>query len=337
MSRARRIALLVLVSYVAFALLVALYGESPRFVALRLFEGSLGSGYGIAQVLYKATPILFCAVSFEITRRAGLFNVGAEGQLMLGSLVAAWIGASRATWPPLLGVLVVALAAASAGALVGAFAGWMRARLGAHEVLTTLVTSRVVEALVAYVLAHGAALPGTVRTQDLGEGARLPSLALLLPVFRGTAASLALVLALLLVAALPWWFARTSVGREMQLVGQGPTVCKIHGISVARRWIQAFALSGAAAALASTATVQGYKGYYEQGLGAGAGFAGLAVALVARGNPWAMLVTALVIGICEQGGLFANAYVPRELISVVIAVLLVVGSSGRLRGAPRAA
>lgn len=326
-----RAALLVLCAYAAFCLLVVAYGESPSFVALRVLEGSFGSGYAVAQVLYKATPILFCAVSFELTRRAGLFNVGAEGQVMLGSLAAAWVGARLPSWPPLLGVVVVALAAAMAGGALGAFAGWMRARFNAHEVLTTLVSSRVVEAFVAYVLAHGGSLPGTVRTPDLGSGTRLPSVALLADTFRGSAASLAFVLALGLSLLLPWWFERTSVGRETRLIGLGADVCAIHGVPVTRRWVQAFALGGAVAALTATATVQGYKGYYEQGLGAGAGFSGLAVALVAKGNPLAMIVTALAVGACEQGGLFANAYVPRELISVVIAVLLVVGSSERLR------
>lgn len=321
-----RVAALLGVAYLAFALLVVAFGENPGFVGLRLLEGTFGSAYGLAQVLYKATPILFCAASFEATRRAGLFNVGAEGQLVLGSFAAAWVGALVPVWPPLLGALLVAAAAAAAGGLLGAFAGWMRARFSAHEVLTTLVSTRIVEAFVAYALAHGAAMAGTVRTRDIGAGAHLPSLALLAPAFRGTAASLALVLALLCVGALPWLFRATAIGREIQLTGLGARVAAVHGVPVTRRWVQAFALSGALAGLCATATVQGYKGYFEQGLGAGAGFAGLAVALVARGKPGAMIATSLTLAALEQGGLFANAYVPRELMTVVLAVVLVAGS-----------
>ncbi len=326
MKRAYRFASLFLVAYVAFALLVVVFGENPGFVALRLLEGTFGSAYGASQVLYKATPILFCAAGFEATKRAGLFNVGAEGQLVLGSFAAAWVGALLPAWPPLLGAVLPMLAAALAGGLLGAFAGWMRARFEAHEVLTTLVSSRIVEALIAYLLAHGAAMPGTVRTASIGTGARLPSLALVSDAFRGTAASLALVLAVAVVFALPWAFRATSIGREIELTGLGPRVARIHGVPVAVRWVQAFALSGALAGLCATATVQGYKGYFEQGLGAGAGFSGLAVALVARGNPLGMIVTALILGALEQGGLFANAYVPRELMTVVVAVVLVVGA-----------
>lgn len=325
-ARLRHVGTLLAVAYLAFALLVVAFGENPAFVAARLFEGTFGSAYGLSQVLYKATPILFCAASFEATRRAGLFNVGAEGQLVLGSLAAAWIGAKLAVWPPLIGVLVVAAAAAGAGAILGAFAGWMRARFGAHEVLTTLVSTRVVEAFVAYVLAHGAALAGTVRTAEIGAGARLPSLVVFSAAFRGTAASLALGVALAAVCVLPWLFRSTTIGREIELSGLGAKVAERHGIPVQRRWIQAFALSGALAGLCATATVQGYKGYFEQGLGAGAGFSGLAVALVARGRAGAMIAMALVLGVLEQGGLFANAYVPRELMTVVVAVVLVVGS-----------
>lgn len=324
-TQVTRAASLVLVAYLAFAVLVVLFGENPGFVGLRVLEGTFGSGYGVAQVLYKATPILLCAASFEATRRAGLFNVGAEGQLVLGSFAAAWVGA-KLDWPPVLGAVIVMLAAAAAGGLLGAFAGWMRARFSAHEVLTTLVSSRIVEAFVAYALAHGAAMPGTVRTLDIAAGARLPSLALLSSSFRGTAASFALGIAVLAVLVLPWLFRSTAVGREIELTGLGARVAQVHGVPVTRRWVQAFALSGALAGLCATATVQGYKGYFEQGLGAGAGFSGLAVALVARGNPVAMIVMALTLGALEQGGLFANAYVPRELMTVVVAVVLVVGS-----------
>lgn len=326
MKSAQRFGALFLVAYAAFALLVVAFGENPAFIALRLLEGTFGSAYGASQVLYKATPILFCAASFEATRRAGLFNVGAEGQLVLGSFAAAWVGALLPAWPPGIGAVLPMLAAAGAGGLLGAFAGWMRARFDAHEVLTTLVCSRIVEALVAYLLAHGAALPGTVRSADIGAGARLPSLALLSSLFRGTAASFALVIAVVAVFVLPWAFRVTSIGREIELTGLGPKVAAIHGVPVSVRWVQAFALSGALAGLCATATVQGYKGYFEQGLGAGAGFSGLAVALVARGNPVGMLVMALVLGALEQGGLFANAYVPRELMTIVVAVVLVVGS-----------
>lgn len=335
-SRVARTALLILVAYLAFALLVVAFGENPGFVALRLLEGTFGSAYGVAQVLYKATPILFCAASFEATRRAGLFNVGAEGQLVLGSLAAAWVGALLPSWPPLLGAVVVGCAAAVAGGALGAFAGFLRARFSAHEVLTTLVSTRIVEAFVAYVLAHGAALAGTVRTRDIGLGARLPSLSLLSPAFRGTAASLALVVAVAAVLALPWLFRSTAIGREIELTGLGSKVASVHGVPVTRRWVQAFALSGALAGLSAMATVQGYKGYFEQGLGAGAGFAGLAVALVARGRPGAMIGMALVLGALEQGGLFANAYVPRELMTVVVAIVLVVGSRRPLEEPARA-
>jgi simple sugar transport system permease protein len=129
--------------------------------------------------------------------------------------------------------------------------------------------------------------------------------------------------ALVVAALASVWLARSRIGRETVLVGLSPRACAAERIPVARRVGGALLLSGAVAGLAALAPVLGYKGYYESGMGAGAGFGGIAVALLGRGNPVGLFLAALLFGTLEQGGLVINARVPMEVTTVLQGVVIV--------------
>jgi len=311
--------------WLALALLVWAYGEAPAAIAGQLLSGTWGMPYGIGQVLYKATPLLLTGVAVELALRAGLFNIGAEGQLAVAGLAVATLGAHlpRGTpaWLALPAVLAIAPLAGAAWAVVPAI---LRARFGAHEVISTIMMNRIADAAVGLALARGLAIPGTVRTPDVVPGARLPRLeALGLTSLHGSAVSFALPLAVVVAALAAVWLARSRVGREVVLVGLSPTACAAERIPVARRLAAALVLSGAVAGLAAVAPVLGYKGYFESGLGAGAGFGGIAVALLGRGHPVGLVLSALLFGTLEQGGLVINARVPMEVTTVLQGVIIV--------------
>jgi len=329
-SPQRRAALLATVAgiaagWLAFALLVWAYGESPREIAGQLVMGTWGMPYGVGQVLYKATPLLLTGVAVDLALRAGLFNIGAEGQLAVAGLVAASVGASlpmgTSAWLALPSVVAAALLAGGAWALIPAV---LRARFGAHEVISTIMMNRIADAAVGMGLARGLAVPGTVRTPDVVQGARLPRLeALGLASLHGSAVSLALPLALVVAVLVAGWLARSRIGRETILVGLSPSACAAERIPVARRIGGALVLSGAIAGLAALAPALGYKGYYESGMGAGAGFGGIAVAFLGRGHPVGLVLAALLFGTLEQGGLVINARVPMEVTTVLQGVVIV--------------
>jgi simple sugar transport system permease protein len=162
-----------------------------------------------------------------------------------------------------------------------------------------------------------------VRTPDVVASARLPSLESLgAGAFHGSAASLAFPLALAVGALVSAWLRRSRVGREVILVGLSPRACAAQRVPVGRRLGTALVLSGAIAGLAAVAPVLGYKGYFESGLGAGAGFGGIAVALIGRGHPVGLLLAALLFGTLEQGGLAINGRVPMEVAVVAQAVVI---------------
>jgi simple sugar transport system permease protein len=215
--------------------------------------------------------------------------------------------------------LGAAIATAAAVALTPAL---MRAHLGVHEIISTIMWNRIAEGLLPFVLV---ALLGatSLRTADLVVGASLPKLDRAFPPFAGSAASVAFPLAVVTAFAVHEALRRTRAGREMRWAGQNPEACRAEGIDVPRRLVQAMLLSGALAGAAMTGTVLGYKGYYELGLGTGMGFTGIAVALLGRGHPLGMVLAAVFFGTLQQAGLAINERVPKEAMDVLTACAIV--------------
>ncbi len=320
----------VFAAVIAFDVMVWLYGESPRAMALELLRGTWGTGYGVGQVLFKATPLLFAGLAVELAFRAKLFNVGVEGQLAVASLAVGVVGAHLGGLPGPLAWVVLALVAMLAGGLWALGPALLRARAGAHEVITTIVANRLSQIGITAALTAGLAAPGTVRTVDLAPSVRLPRLSVLSASFEGSAASFAAPLGVVVVALVLGLLPRTVFGRELRLLAQNPVACRAEKIAVERRMAQALVVSGALAGLGSLGTVLGYKGYYEQGLGAGAGFTGIAVAMLGRGRVVPLVFAALLFGTLAQGGLAINAHVPMEMMEVLSAiVVLVVAAADR--------
>jgi simple sugar transport system permease protein len=222
------------------------------------------------------------------------------------------------------------IVAAVAGTLWAAPAALLRVR-GAHEVISTILLNRVADALVGLLLGLGLAHQGSVRTADVAPHARLSRLSTYFPALEGSAASTAIAIAVVLVALILWVLPRTRAGREAELVAQNDEACRVEGIPVQWRRAQALLMSGGVAGLASLGTVLGYKGYFEQGLGAGAGFAGLAVAILGRGRLVGIVFAALLFGTLAQGGLAINAYVPGEVMEVIQGVVIVAVALGDAR------
>jgi ABC-type uncharacterized transport system permease subunit len=325
-------------AWIAFDLLVWAYGESPRALLVMLFSGTWGTAYGAAQVVYKATPLLFTGVAVDLALRAGLFNIGGEGQLAVGGLAAGVVGAALPPGvPAVVAVPVLLIVAMIAGAIWAAPPALLRARLGIHEVISTIMMNRIADVFVLFALGAGLAVKGTVRTGELPLHARVPRLDAVWPAVRGSAASLAVVLALGCALLLPWGFARMRLLRELALIGMNRVACAAERIPVGRRIVQAMLLSGGVAALASAATVLGYKGHFEAGLGAGAGFGGIAVAMLGRGSALGLVASALLFGTLEQGGLAINAHVPMESMQVLEGVIIVAVAlaDARVRAAAR--
>jgi simple sugar transport system permease protein len=303
-------------------LLILSFGESPAAVWTLLVKGTWGNAYGIGQVLYKATTLTCTGLAFALAGRAGLFNVGAEGQLAAGGFGAAVAGLLLPSSLP--AVVAVPLCVASAmvvGGLVGALPGALRARFGASEVIVTIMLNFIVLALLNWIVSAKLHLPETLRTPDIAVG-NVPRLADAFAMFRGSAVNFTLLFAVAAAAASWWYLFRTRSGYELRAVGLQPDAAEYGGVRVPRVLFVSMVLAGALAGLGGVNFVLGYKGYYEDGYAGGAGFLGIAVALVGRNHPFGILAAALLFATLSQGGLAVNAVVPKQLTDILTAAVI---------------
>jgi simple sugar transport system permease protein len=311
------------------AVFIRAIGQDPLAIYALMLRQSLGTGYGLGQTLFKATPLIFTGLAVALGFRAGLFNIGVEGQLYLGGFAAALTGAALADLPAPLLLPLALLAATAAGAGWGAIPGLLKARFGAHEVINTIMLNFIAFALVSFV---GRAVfePATVRTASVGAGAVIPRLDVLLPALRGSPVNLSLLLALLVAAGTGLLLFGTRLGYELRALGLNAPAAEYGGVPIGRTQVVAMALSGALAGLGGVNFVLGYKHYFELGFSAGAGFLGIAVALLGRNHPLGVVVAALFFGALSYGGLVINQQVPKELVEVLQALVILLAISAQV-------
>jgi simple sugar transport system permease protein len=303
-------------------LLILSFGEAPSTVFRLLVEGTWGNAYGIGQVLYKTTTLTCTGLAFALAGRAGLFNVGAEGQLAAGGFGAALLGMLLpAGTPALIAVPLCLLAAMLVGAGVGAVPGALRAKFGASEVIVTIMLNFIVLAFLNWIVSAKLHVPETLHTPPIAAG-MVPRFADSFAAFRGSAANFTIVFAVLAAVASWWYLFRTRSGYELRAVGLQPDAAEYGGVRVPRVLLVTMCLSGALAGLGGMNFVLGYKGYYEEGFAGGAGFLGIAVALVGRNHPFGILGAALLFATLSQGGLAVNAIVPKQLTDILTAVVI---------------
>lgn len=318
----RGLALVLLVVLALASALMLAVGAAPLSGYAALWNGTFGSAYAVGQVLFRLTPLVLAGLAVAVPLRAGLFNIGAESQIIVGAFACAIVGAAlpEAT-PSSVAVTVCLLAAAGGGALVGVVLATLRVRFGIHEVIGGLLGNLVTRALMVGLGAHFF-LRESVHTQPVIEAAWLPRAARVFPVLSGSAVNLALLLALLLLGLVPLWQHRTRHGFLLRALGENEEAVRAAGHSVSRLRLLAMALGGALGGLASVNFVLGYKHFYEDGFSGGVGFLGLAVAMLGRGRPLGLLLAALLLSLLQQGGFGMNAIVPKELVDILSAVLL---------------
>jgi ABC-type uncharacterized transport system permease subunit len=269
-----------------------------------------------------ATPLIAAGLGIALAFRAGLFNIGAQGQLLIGGMLGGWVGFALPL-PPVLHLIVAVLAAIAGGALWAFIVGFLKARTGAHEVIVTIMLNYVAVYLLAYLLttpflqAPGSNNP---KSPDILPTAQFPNLL-------GTGFDLNLGIVLVVVATVfTWWLlGRSSLGFKFRAVGENAKAARVAGIDVPRIYIYVMVLSGALVGLASAYQVLGQgPGGITGGLDAGIGFNAITVALLGRSRPWGVFAAGILFGIFEAGGYRMQAAygVNLNIVSVVQSVIV---------------
>ncbi len=292
--------LVVLAGLLVSAGLLALTGADVQAATSALVGGSIGSPEAIRQSLIQAVPIMIAGLGVSFALRAGLVNIGADGQLYVGALFAAVFVIFGPPLPAPLGLIVMLLAAALGGFIWGALPGWMRARLGMSEVITTLLLNFVAFWLVSWAVHDPIRDPkggGYPWTPEVPLEARLPVLKL-----AGFALPSGILLGLALAVVISFVLHRTQFGFELRVLGDSPAAAKWAGIPISRRIVAALAISGALAGVAGAAELAGSQLRLSDFFSPGFGFTALVVALVGRASPSGTVVAALFFGALAAGG-----------------------------------
>lgn len=297
---------------------ILLVGENPLMAYSVLFRESLGSTKNIATTLQRATPLIFTGLAVAFAFRGGLFNIGAEGQLYIGAFAAAWVGFTF-DLPRLIHLPLAVFAGMVGGALWGAIPGYLKAKLGVHEVINTIMLNFIALFFTDWLATgpfHGGTwVPETARIKSTAALARLYP-----PTRLNTGIYLALVAAL--VAYLILW--KTKRGYELRAVGLNPTAAEYGGINVARNTVIAMALSGALAGLAGTEQILGLHNRFILRFSPDLGFMGIAVALLGKNHPVGVVFAAVLFGALQSGSAAMDRLtaVPRELITIIQALII---------------
>jgi simple sugar transport system permease protein len=318
---------------------------SPTTIGSALASGNgkviAQSFYPLSETIVAASPLVFTGLAVALGFRAGLFNIGGEGQVIAGGLAAGYVGFSVHGLPGFIELPLALIAGFVAGALWGFVPGLLKARTGAHEVITTIMLNYVAIFLTGYLLSTTAfQRPG--RTDAISRvvdpGAMLPSLnGVNLRLHSGA------ILAVLMAVVVYFVLWRTVYGFEFRAVGANPDAARAAGIRVGRVIVLAMSLAGGLAGLGGANAILGVQYSIAPGFSSGLGFDGITVALLGRGNPAGVVAAALLFGGLRAGAvqMQATTSTPVDLVQVIEALVIMfvaapalVRAIFRLRAAP---
>jgi simple sugar transport system permease protein len=328
------------------AIVLAL-GESPWAACKLLLGGALGSSDGIGYTLYYATNFIFTGLAVAVAYHAGLFNIGAEGQAYIGGLGVGLVCLGLGHWPFWAMLPVAVLAGALGGAAWALIPAWLQARRGSHVVITTIMFNFIASAVMTYLLVNVLIKPGqqSPETREFAANTFMPAAHELLAkvgiAFAPTPLNLAFLLALA-ASALVWilvWYTRW--GYALRVGGQNPAAAVYAGISPERVTLGAMLLSGALAGGLGLNELMGAQHRILIDFPGGAGFVGIAVALMGRNHPLGIFLAAVLFGALYQGGSQLSFDMPRINRDMVVViqglVILFCGALENLFQAPVAA
>ncbi|NJP41445.1 ABC transporter permease [Oscillospiraceae bacterium HV4-5-C5C] len=287
-----------------------------------LWQGIFGSRNAIAESLVQTTPLIFTAISYALTYKAGLINLGGEGQLYIGAVWGSVLGSRLSGIPVWLHWILIFAAAFAGGAIWGAISGLLKVRFKASELITTIMLNYIALEWVSFCVTN---LP--FKDQTAGAAPRMPTvvdnvkLSLLLPKTRLHSGFILALLVLLIYYLFMW---KTTKGFELRVNGQNPNAALYAGMPVKHNAVLAFALAGGTAGLGGIINILGLQYFLTEGFASGLGFSGVAVALLGNSQPLGILLAAFLFGALNAGGIRMQtaAAVPSAMISMIQGIII---------------
>lgn len=331
----------VLAAFLVGGIIVALVGDNPLTVYQLFFASAFGTVDGLGYTLFYATPLIFTGLAVAVAFKCGLLNIGAEGQLVVAAFAAAWVGLTLPGWPAIIVVLLAMLAAVLVGGVWAGIPGVLKARFGAHEVITTIMMNFIAAAIASYLTQYHYREPGDPILQTLPiaqevngavVGPHIPRIHSLLALIgidfpSRIPLNLAFLLALVACVVVYVFLWKTKWGYELRAVGISPPAAEYGGISISRNIVMAMFISGMLAGMVGINEVLGYRyRYYDAfSAGIGYGFTGIAVALLGRNHPFGVLLAAILFGALIRSGPFIDLFttdVSKDWVVILQAIVI---------------
>ena len=294
-------------------------GFSPIEAYGALIIGAFGDIYGIGQTLTQATPIIFTALAFLFAFKAGLFNIGAEGQFLVGALAATIVGLSFNGLPNIIHVPLALVTGAFFGGLYALIPAILKTKLGAHEVITTMMLTYVAIYITGYLVTDIFKAPGWVsQTSRISPTAELPR------ILQPTQLSASILIGGIMVILTYFVLQKTVLGYEIRAIGLNPLAAENGGINVKKGLVFALVISGALAGIGGAGEILGVHRRFIDGFSPGYGWDGLAVALMGGLNPFGSFLAAILIGILRSGGMTMNRItgVPIDIVTILQSLVI---------------
>ena len=285
-----------------------------------LFRGALGSPAAISETLLKATPLILGGLAVAFAFKAALFNIGANGQMIMGAVFATWVGFTVDVPGPL-AIFLAMLAGVLGGAIWGGIAGTLKATTGAHEVITTIMLNFIATFFLAYVLTTNTFLPGNANnpiSKRMLEQTRLPRF------IDGERVDFGIFIALAAAVFVWWLLERSTFGFQVKAVGMNPNAARYSGMKVALITALTMAIAGGLSGLGGATIVIGPTGVLTAGVIGTLGFDSIAVALLGRSNPVGVVAAGLLFGGLNAGAvqMQVETQIPVDIVIVIQALII---------------
>jgi general nucleoside transport system permease protein len=307
----------VLVAFTIGAVLIYFQGVNPLSAYKTIFQSALGTERGLQRTLEKTTPLILAGLAVAVALRVGLFNIGAQGQLIMGAFFATWAGFTFTNLPALMHIFVGLLAGITAGAIWAGIAGVLKAYRGVHEVISTIMLNSIAIALLDYLVNYRFKEPDQAlpRTVPILESAKLPQLGFV---------PLGFLLALAVALFISWLINRTTTGFRLNTVGTNKFAAAYAGIKIKYVVVGGMLLSGGLAGLGGAIETLGITHRFEPAFNKGLGFDGITIALLARANPIATIPAAFLVGVLRSGAptLQFDTGLEPEIVDLLLALTL---------------
>jgi simple sugar transport system permease protein len=331
----------VVIALVFGAVFVLLSGSDPIKAYAALIQGAFGTPYDVTETIVASIPLILTGLSVAVAFRTGLFNIGAQGQLLVGAVGAGWAGSQFADLPGIVLMPIVIAFGIGGGAFYGGIVGLLKAVRGVNEVITTIMLNYTIVHVMHWLLQAGPMTAqnalGTPASTPIGPGARLP---VIIPNELVLFSRLHAGVLLAIAAVVLFWFLlwRTPLGYRLRAVGLGPRASAQAGIDPARHMVLVMAIAGGFAGLGGMIEVSGLFGRVYDGFASSYGFDAIAVALLGKNSPGGIVLAALLFGAFVHGGAYmqSHAGISSNLVAIIQAfVLFVIAAEALVRSLAR--